>query len=118
MERMVTFDPKIVDSPAEQPAVDYLTGSANGPFIDTGVYAMDRLTGRRLGRIYLSKDTVLSLAQMFDEKPSHGENSAEYSRGYLDGVKDDLGSDLGRVAGALAGFLRYTGALADPTSNR
>jgi len=115
---MVNFDPKIVDSPAEQPAVDYLTGSANGPFIDTGVYAMDRLTGRRFGRIYLSKDTVLSLAGMFDEKPSYEENRAEYSRGYLDGVKDDLGDDLGRVAGALAGFLRHVDAVADSKSDQ
>lgn len=114
----MTYTPEIVASPAEQPATDYFTGSATGPFIDTGVYAEDRQTGRRFGRIYLSKDTLLALAAMFDEPATPQTQNSDYARGYLDGTRDGLAGDLADVARALGGFLDRIEPALDPEGNR
>lgn len=114
----MTYNPEIVEGPAEQPAVDYLTGSAVGPFIDTGVYAEDRQTGRRYGRIYLSKDTVLSLAALLGGVPTPQEERTEYARGFLDGVKENIGGDLVRTSDALRRWLDLAVPVAGPEGDQ
>lgn len=110
----MAFTPQVVNSPAEQPAVDYFTGSATGPFLDTGAYAEDRQTGRRFGRIYISKDIVLSMASQFEAPATPQEQNSDYSNGYLDGIRDGLGDDLVAVARALRAVLDRIEPVADP----
>lgn len=101
------MEARIVDSPEEFPGADYLTGSVIGPFIDTGVYVVNKETGRRFGRIYLSKDTVRFLNSLFDADPvaDESQRSDDYAKGYLDGTRDVIGPDLVRIASDLRGFL-------------
>lgn len=113
----MTYNPQIVGAPTEQPAVDYFTGSAQGPFIDTGLYATDRQTGRRFGRIYLSADTVRHLASLLDEEPTPTSKNSNYAVGYLDGVKDVIGPDLVRTADSLRRWLDRIEPVADPSGD-
>jgi len=101
------MEARIVEGPEEYPAVDYLTGSAVGPFIDTGVYAVNRETGRRFGRIYLSESTVRYLNSLFDADPvaQAERRNRDYAEGVLDGTRDVIGPDLVRVADSLRRFL-------------
>jgi hypothetical protein len=114
----MSFNPVVVTAPTEQPAVCYLTGSSVGPFIDTGLYAEDKITGRKFGRIYLCKDIVLALAAMFDEKPTPAQERASYSRGFLDGVNSELGPDLARTADGLRRYLDHVGAVVDSAGDQ
>jgi hypothetical protein len=50
----------ITDAPVLQPAVDFITKSPNGPFIDTG---MD-VTFEQRGRLYLSVETIKEMAEV------------------------------------------------------
>lgn len=107
------MEAKIVESPAEFPGVDYLTGSAVGPFVDTGVYVTHKETGRRFGRIYLSKATVLALAEMFGEG-LRGPSSEDYARGYFDALKEDTRGTLDATARDLRRALDIIAPVADP----
>lgn len=96
---------KIVDAPTLQPAVDYVTGSGVGPFVDTG---RDITFGeRKLGRIYLSKSTVaemaheLGLSKTVDEGALH----SAYAQGKLDGLMETLDGDILRVVNTLERWL-------------
>ena len=112
------FNPVVVDAPTEQPAVCYLTGSSVGPFVDTGLYAEDKVTGRKFGRIYLCKDIVLALADLFGERPTPEGARAEYAKGFLDGVKSELGPDLARTADGLRRYLDHAVAVVDSASDQ
>lgn len=91
----MTFNPIVVSGPAEQPGTDLLTGTSEGPFIDTGVYTVDPMTGRLGNRIYLARSTVEYLASLFDEKQATpSQLQTEYARGVLDGQKEVFGGDL------------------------
>ena len=80
----------LTDAPTLQPAVDFITKSPNGPFIDTGF----NVTFEQRGRIYLSVDTIKEMAEVAgllenknaQEKKLHDE--ANYNRGYEDGLKE------------------------------
>lgn len=97
---------KIVDAPELQPAVDYVTGSGVGPFIDTG---RDITFGdRRLGRIYLSKSTVAEMAAELGITGGSATDEAlqnAYVSGKLDGLRESLGGDLYRVVNTLERWL-------------
>ena len=99
---------KTTDTPELQPGVDYVTGSATGPFIDTG---KDILFGERvLGRIYLSKATVAELAREFGIIKDQATDEAlqdAYFRGKLDGMKENVGGDLNAVVATLRSWLAY-----------
>jgi hypothetical protein len=92
----------ITDAPVLQPAVDFITKSPNGPFIDTG---MD-VTFEQRGRLYLSVDTIKEMAEVAgllesknaQEKNLHDE--ANYNRGYEAGLKE--GAELlGKLTAAV-----------------
>jgi hypothetical protein len=89
-------------APDKLPAVDFLTQSANGPFVDTGYDYRDR-AGRVLGRVYLSVDTIRHLADVAGVLTPTSDEAirAAYNKGVLDGVKEDLGGDLARIADVL-----------------
>lgn len=97
---------QVVEAPAMQPGVDYVTGTAQGPFIDTG---RDITVGeRRFGRIYLSKDTVREMAQEFGllgPDTTQASRTASYHEGKLDGLREELGGDLYRVVNTLERWL-------------
>ena len=84
----------VVDAPALQPAVDFITKSPNGPFIDTGL----NVTFEMRGRVYLSVETIKEMAEVAgllenknaQEKNMHDEGN--YNRGYEAGLKE--GADL------------------------
>lgn len=92
----------LTDAPTLQPAVDFITKSPNGPFIDTGF----NVTFEQRGRIYLSVETVKEMAEIAgllenknaEQKVLH--DTATYNRGYEDGLKE--GNELlGKLTAAV-----------------
>lgn len=96
----------MTDAPALQPAVDFITKSPVGPFIDTGL----NVTFEMRGRVYLSVETIKEMAQIAgllenknaQEKNLHDEGN--YNRGYEAGLKEgaDLLAKLNSVTGRLS----------------
>jgi len=80
----------LTDAPTLQPAVDFITKTPNGPFIDTGL----NVTFEQRGRIYLSVETIKEMAEVAgllesknaQEKNLHDEEN--YNRGYERGLRD------------------------------
>lgn len=99
----------VVDAPTMAPAVDYVTSSAVGPFIDTNRNITDA-AGRILGRLYLSKDTVREMAQELGLIGGHADRSAlddAYHRGKLDALKEDLSGDIHNISTTLGRWLAH-----------
>lgn len=96
----------MTDAPTLQPAVDFITKSPNGPFIDTG---MDVRFEQR-GRVYLSVETIkemATIAGLLESKNAEQENLHEiaiYNRGYEAGLleSEELLGKLSAVAGRIA----------------
>ena len=96
----------ITDAPTLQPAVDFITKSPNGPFIDTGF----NVTFENRGRVYLSVETIKEMAEvagLLENKNSQEKNlhdEANYNRGYEAGLKEgaDLIAKLSAVTGRLS----------------
>ena len=96
----------LTDAPTLQPAVDFITKTPNGPFIDTGF----NVTFENRGRIYLSVETIKEMAEVAgllesknaQEKNMHDEGN--YNRGYEAGLKEgaDLLAKLSAVTGRLS----------------
>lgn len=110
---------KVTNAPELAPGVDYVTGTGVGPFIDTGKDITD-MAGRKIGRLYLSKDSVAEMARELGLITSHDDNIAiqtAYSKGGLDMLKEELGGDLYSVADTLRRWLEHVapagGAAAD-----
>lgn len=110
-------DFKLVKSPDRQPAVDFITRSAEGPFVDTGVDIRLRSQPGMpvvVERLYLSVSTVRFLAEVaglsFGESEQDREDVASYearliAQGKLDGLKEGIGDDLANVARTLREWL-------------
>lgn len=106
----------ITDAPTLQPAVDFITKSPNGPFIDTHF----DVAFENRGRVYLSVETIKEMAEVAgllenknaQEKNLHDE--ANYNRGYEAGLKEgaDLIAKLSAVTGRLS-TTDYSSVLAD-----
>ena len=98
---------KVTNAPELAPGVDYVTGTGVGPFIDTGKDITD-MAGRKIGRLYLSKDSVAEMARELGLITSHEDNVAlqtAYSKGGLDMLKEELGGELHSIAGSLRRWL-------------
>lgn len=99
----------VVEAPNLQPAFDYVTGNAVGPFIDTGKDIIGP-GGRVMGRLYLSKDTVEEFARelglLGPQTNSHLIDAA-YHRGKVDALKEELGGDLHHVTAVLGRWLDH-----------
>lgn len=105
----------VVGSPALAPGIDYVTGNAVGPFIDTGRDIRDQ-AGRNLGRLYLSKSTVAEMARELGLIAGHADSvalDAAYNKGKLDGLQEELGGDLYSIAGTLRRWLEHVDRSAD-----
>lgn len=80
----------LVDAPTLQPAVDFITKTPNGPFIDTGF----NVTFENRGRIYLSVETIKEMAEvagLLENKNAQELSLHELeieNRGYERGLKD------------------------------
>lgn len=111
-------DFELVTHPDKNPAVDFITRSSQGPFVDTGV---DVLFRPQPGlpvvteRVYLSVFTIQQLAQVVGIT-AEGEQSFTQERekqliavGKLEGLKEGLGDDLANVARSLARWLDDAG---------
>lgn len=99
----------VVDAPTLAPAVDYVTNSAVGPFIDTGRDIIGA-GGRVLGRLYLSKDTIGEMARelgLLGTSNTHALVDDAYNRGKLDALKEELGGDLYSVTTNLGRLLDH-----------
>jgi hypothetical protein len=96
----------LTNAPTLQPAVDYLTRSSVGPFIDTGRDA-PAVSGRGKDRIYISLDTLRHMADVAGilDTPSNTALDEAYRRGVVDGIRAELGVDLARVVGVLDRWL-------------
>lgn len=102
----------VVTAPTKAPAVDYVTGTAVGPFIDTGRDIQDQ-AGRILGRIYLSKDTIREMAHELGLIGGHADRATiddAYHRGKLDGLKEDLSGDIYSISATLGRWLAHLDA--------
>ena len=109
-------DLKLVTHPDKHPAVDFITRSGEGPFVDTGV---DIILRARPGmpviteRLYLSVSTIGHLAQVAGLSLGglqEQENRTSYeagliAQGKLDGLKEGLGDGLVDVARTLREWL-------------
>lgn len=96
----------LTDAPTLQPAVDFITKSPNGPFIDTGF----DVRFEQRGRVYLSVETIREMAEvagLLETKNAEEENLHEiaiYNRGYEAGLheSEELLGKLSAVAGRLS----------------
>jgi len=99
----------VTNAPERLPGVDYVTGTAVGPFIDTG-RDIEGPGGRILGRIYLSKDTVAEMARELGIIKQNDDSiaiQAAYNKGKLDGLREELGGDLYSIVSVLRRWLEH-----------
>lgn len=109
-------DFKLVTHPDRSPAVDFITRSGEGPFVDTGV---DILMRSQPGmpvvteRLYLSVFTIRQLAQLAGIHATAGVSEQRESElvalGKLEGLKEGLGDELVDVARTLRRWLDDAG---------
>jgi hypothetical protein len=97
----------LVESPAQQPGNDFITGNGQGPFIDTGKNVSFN-EGKFQSRVYLSVESVREMAEvagLFDgyEKKIEDAEQAGLAQGYADGVKENFSGDI-RGAADSVGF--------------
>lgn len=97
----------VTDAPTLQPAVDFITKSPNGPFIDTGL----NVTFEMRGRVYLSVETIKEMAEiagLLENKNSQEKSLHDieiYNKGFKDGLKEgtDLSGKLSDIRRHLSG---------------
>ena len=114
-------DMVLVTHPDRQPAVDFITRSSEGPFVDTG---LDITLRSQPGlpvvteRLYISVPVIRQLAQIaglsFGEDTAEREVAVEYearlkAQGKLEGLREGLGDDIMDVARALNRWLDSAG---------
>lgn len=98
---------KLVKAPTLQPAVDFVTKSPNGPFIDTQFDVPFEVRGR----VYLSVETIKEMAEvagLLDSKNANEKNLhdiALFNEGYEAGLKEgqELNGKLDSIMRHLSG---------------
>lgn len=113
---MARGDFQLVTHPDKNPAVDFITRSSVGPFVDTGV---DVILRPQAGmqtfqeRVYLSVSTITQLAQLAGISGGASISSEReqqlIAQGKLEGLKEELGERLGDVADTLTRWLDDAG---------
>lgn len=106
----------LVTHPDKHPAVDFITRSGVGPFIDTGVDVLLRGTPSqpfKQERVYLAVSTIrnfMQIAGIDGDATSNTVRDAELiARGKIEGLVADYGNDVARLASALAHIVRVAG---------
>jgi len=106
-------DYKVTTNPEKAPAVDFLTRSGEGPFIDTGVDVILRSQPGmpvQTERVYLAKNTIAQLAQLVGLTGSNAphdlvRDAQLVAQGKIEGMKENLGGNLGDVVRTLGSIL-------------
>ena len=106
----------VVTHPEHQPAVDFITRSAHGPFIDTGVDVQLRSRPGMpitVERVYLSFNVIAQLAQLagiVTENHTTTEREQQLiAQGKLEGMREGLGERLADVGDTLRRWLDSAG---------
>lgn len=106
---------QMTDAPTLLPAVDFVTRSPNGPFLDTGI----NLTVESKGRVYLSVETIREMAEIAGILETHNAQEKKlheteiYNTGYRDGLKE--GNELVERLTTIGGFIApHSGGAAVP----
>jgi hypothetical protein len=93
----------LTNAPTLQPAVDFITKSPVGPFIDTGFNVPFELRGR----VYLSVETIREMAQVagllesYNAQEKNLHDMGYYNKGYEAGLKE--GAELlGKLTATLS----------------
>ena len=102
----------LVDAPALQPGVDFITKSPNGPFIDTGL----DVKFEQRGRMYLSVETIREMAQvagLLEAKSAREKRLYDietFQKGYEQGLRE--GKELlGKLDSVISNLSPDTGWL-------
>lgn len=93
------------------PGVCFVTGTPNGPFIDTGIY----IPKERFGQLVLSKDFIEEAAHLlglFDDVETQKQNA--YDEGYRDATKENVSGVLDRALAELGFATAVLGGLRLP----
>lgn len=117
-------DFKVVTHPEKAPAVDFITRSAIGPFIDTGVDIQLRSQPGNpviVERVYLAQATVKQLAQMLGLAGRAAHDPARdaqlIAQGKLEAVKEHIDGDSARVLDLLVDYARRSAGVAVDPNN-
>lgn len=110
-------DFKLVTHPDRNPAVDFITRSSQGPFVDTGVDVQFRpQPGLPIitERVYISVFTLRQLAQLAGidgggDAFTDQREAELIALGKLEGMREELGGKLGDVADTLKRWLDDAG---------
>lgn len=109
-------DFQVVTHPVKQPAVDFLTRTSIGPFVDTGVDVIMRSQPGMpvvTERVYLSAATIGQLAQLVGvngESPASDERDAQLiAQGKLEGLREGLDGQLVALGSTLRRWLDDAG---------
>lgn len=113
---MTRGDYKLVTHPELHPAVDFITRSSVGPFIDTGIDLQIRpQPGASISRerVYLSVATIAQLAELAGVVSGNAISPERekqlIAQGKLEALREGLGERLDDVAGALGRWLADAG---------
>lgn len=99
-------DYALVTHPDRQPAVDFLTRSVEGPFVDTGVDVILRSRPGeplRTERVYLSVATIRHLFELAEGISGSSEQAVQtraqlVAQGKIEALKEGLHDDISRLA--------------------
>lgn len=121
---MTRGDFKLVTHPEKAPAVDFITRSSVGPFVDTGVDVIMRsLPGNPVitERVYLSVTTIGYLAQLAgidgDATITPAREKQLIAQGKLEGLREGLDGQLADLGRTLRRWLDDAG-VGGPGSDR
>lgn len=103
---MARADFALVTHPEHQPAVDFITRSSEGPFVDTGVFVEHRaMPGFPIvrERVYLSVHTIKQLSGLVGLSANGTEIEAAklLAQGKVEYIKEDLGERVRDLAALL-----------------
>lgn len=105
-DNVTRADFKLVTHPEHQPAVDFITRSSEGPFVDTGLTINHRMQPGYpvvAERVYLSVHTIKQLSQLVGLSSENADLHQEklISQGKVQFMKENLDGDIRRLAAAL-----------------
>lgn len=117
---MARGDFKLVTHPDHQPAVDFLTRSGEGPFVDTGLDVQIRTRPGMpivVERVYLSTATIAQLARMVGVTRDAAEQQLHdqklIAQGKLEAIKEGFSGHIADLARDLSFVVDASGVRGD-----
>jgi hypothetical protein len=99
---------RVIQTQEFPPGTCFVTGTPNGPFIDTGIF----IRKERFGQLVLSKDFIEQAARelgLFEENEQREQDA--YDRGYQEATKENLSGILDRALDELGFAVSVIGGL-------